>query len=663
MKRSAPAIIAGIFLFSTVALADVEARDTGDTIILRNDLLSASVDKGRGAISDLFLGEQDLLGPVSGSTGLGPYLDCHCAPEGFYTPGGIDPYYEVFTGADSTGTEYGGFLMGEVHPETGQIMEQYIFLRDGEAGLHMFSRVAYYNEEKPYLRDLGELRTMFRPNTDLWTHLSTNEDLYAPIPNLDDATVVQDATWKLTNQEEPYVQEFSQFFTKYTFQSTWRDHKVHGQFADGSHSVDGSTYGAWLIMNTQDTYFGGPTHSDLVVDGIVYNYMISNHHGAGVPNMTHGFDRTFGPAFYFFNKGESSATISDLRAETAQFTSPEWNAEFYDAIADYVPNYVPSSGRGSFTAEIALPEGAKRPIAILTVGGANYQDNAVDTKAYQYWGDIDESGKVSIPRVKAGTYRLTIFADDIFGDYIQEGIEVVAGEETTVSVNWEPERAGTELWRIGTPDKSSGEYRHGNAPDENYPLQPSQFRIYWGAWDFPTDFPEGVRFKVGESDPGRDLNYIHWSFFGGKGNSERPEPYYENVNNWTILFDASQSDLQDKTQATFTVQLAGAKTANGNLDSWNAEEPWVNLPLTVNVNGNDLEPWIIPFNRSSSCGVRSAVSCHNLAHRYQFATDLLKMDEENELVLSLPPRASNTEPAQLPESCYIQYDAMRFEVE
>jgi hypothetical protein len=27
------------------------------------------------------------------------------------------------------------------------------------------------------------------------------------------------------------------------------------------------------VMNTVDTYFGGPTHSDLTVDGIVYNYI------------------------------------------------------------------------------------------------------------------------------------------------------------------------------------------------------------------------------------------------------------------------------------------------------------------------------------------------------------------------------------------------------
>lgn len=55
---------------------------------------------------------------------------------------------------------------------------------------------------------------------------------------------------------------------------TWQDHKVHGLFADGTYSDDGSTFGAWLVMNTVDTYFGGPLHSDLTVDGIVYNYIV-----------------------------------------------------------------------------------------------------------------------------------------------------------------------------------------------------------------------------------------------------------------------------------------------------------------------------------------------------------------------------------------------------
>ena len=57
------------------------------------------------------------------------------------------------------------------------------------------------------------------------------------------------------------------------------DWLTYERFADGSKTEDGDAYGAWLVMNTKDTYFGGPLHSDLVVDGILYNYISSNHHG------------------------------------------------------------------------------------------------------------------------------------------------------------------------------------------------------------------------------------------------------------------------------------------------------------------------------------------------------------------------------------------------
>jgi rhamnogalacturonan endolyase len=283
-----------------------------------------------------------------------------------------------------------------------------------------------------------------------------------------------------------------------------------------------------------------------------------------------------------------------LRKEATKFFSPTWNTAFYDSIAPYVPNYVPSSGRTTWKAHVDLPEGAKRPIAVLAQNGVDFQDNVLDITAYQYWADIDPiSGNVEIPSVKAGTYRMTVYADGIFGEYIKDDIVVTAGEVHTTHARWREENSGTEIFRIGTPDKSSGEYRHGNTPDPTHPLHPAEYRIYWGVYDFPTDFPDGVTYTVGQS-PLTDLNYVHWSVFGGKGNSVRPEPYYENVNNWTILFDLSTSQFNKKREATFTVQLAGAKTAAGNTDVFSPTEAFSNLPYTVVVNGHELQPWIIP---------------------------------------------------------------------
>jgi hypothetical protein len=52
--------------------------------------------------------------------------------------------------------------MSEKYPPTGQALEQYWFLRDGETGLHTFSRLIYQNTTTLFLRNLQESRTLFR---------------------------------------------------------------------------------------------------------------------------------------------------------------------------------------------------------------------------------------------------------------------------------------------------------------------------------------------------------------------------------------------------------------------------------------------------------------------------------------------------------------------
>ena len=558
--------IFAVSLLLAKALAVFNASESATELVISNSRLYAAVNKSYGAIYKLRLDGQDLLGPKSGSTGIGPYLDCYCTPSGFYTPGSIAPQYKLIQGVDSNNVPYGGIVLSEKYPPTGQVLEQYIFLREGETGLHMFSRLYYNNKTTPFLRNLQEFRTLFRPNTPLWTDLITKPGQKAPLPTVGKAkqVTVQDATWYLGDTpEDPYVQKASDYFTKYTFSDTWRDIDAYGMYADGSKSADGSTFGAWLVMNTKDTYWGGPTHSDLTVDGIVYNYMVSNHHGAGTPNITDGYDRTMGPSYYHFNKGDAGTDIETLRKDAAQYASPTWNAAFYDSIAPHVPNYVPTSGRERFRAHVDLPAGVKNPLLVLSQNKVDYQDNVLDTKAYQYWGKVDvATGDVDIPMVKAGTYRMTIYGDGIFGNYIKDDVQVIVGDKHRVAhARWREETAGTEIWRIGTPDKSSKEYRHGALPNGK-PEQLDEYLIYFGAYDFINDYPEGVRYTVGEGDPTKDLNYVHWSVFGGKGNFRRPERVVsDKISNWTILFDLKEEQVTRKRKATFTVCIAEDSTS------------------------------------------------------------------------------------------------------
>ncbi|OGE47697.1 hypothetical protein PENARI_c038G00418 [Penicillium arizonense] len=632
-------------------------------ITLGNDRLTAVLKKSVGQIVDLSLDGQDLLGPQSGSTGIGPYLDCYCIPSGFYTAGATTPSMEVVQGIDSTGTKYGGMILTDTYTPTGQQFQQYWFLRDGETGLHMFSRLTYNNKTTPFLRNLQEFRTLFRPNSDLWTHLTSSDVQTAPLPSKDAIAkqiVVQDATWTFNNTpSDPYVTQFSDYFTKYTFSNQWRNNSVHGLYADGSTS-DGATYGAWLVMNTKDTYYGGPLHSDLTVDGIVYNYIVSNHHGEGTPNITDGFDRTFGPQFYLFNGGRGSATLEELRSEAEKLANPHWNAAFYDSIAKHVIGYAPSSQRGSVKGTVTLPQGAVRPIAILTVDGQYFQDNSVVPSSYQYWTDVNPDGTFSIDRVKEGKYRLTVYAEGIFGDFVLDGITVRASKQTEVHKKWKQESAGTEIWRIGTPDKSSGEFRRGNARDPTHPLHPPEYLIYWGSYDWRADFPNGVNYTIGTSDPATDLSTVHWSVFGPTASDSHVE--YDTTNDWNIHFALTSKQLRNVKTATLTLQLAGAKTASGNTDVYNHAEQYNNLSLESYINGQ-LNPltFVIGFNQSSSCIVRSAVSCYQVGSKMEFPADWLRVGD-NVLRLHLPFNATDTETAILPATVYVQYDAIRLEI-
>lgn len=167
----------------------------------------------------------------------------------------------------------------------------------------------------------------------------------------------------------------------------------------------------------------------------------------------------------------------------------------------------------------------------------------------------------------------------------------------TISISTSPAWASRTNFIPLDSDKSGGEWLHGDHPDPDHPLHPPQYRIYWAAYDYLADFPDGVRFRVGASDEATDLNYIHWSVFGGYANALRPEQAAGdgNVNNWTVTFGVDPAEaLRGTETATFTVQLAGAKTASGNTDVFNASQPYSNLPYNVVVNGRALETWVIP---------------------------------------------------------------------
>lgn len=386
---------------------------------------------------------------------------------------------------------------------------------------------------------------------------------------------------------------------------------------------------------------------------------MSNHHGETTPKITNGFDRTFGPQYYHFNGGQS-ATLAELKAEAESLADPQRNTEFYDSVSEHVVGYIPSSRRGGIRGCLELPDKVENPTAVLTADKQYVQDNSADPRAHQYWTDIDERGKFRIDRVKEGNYRLTVYGGGVFGDFVLDSISVTAGEISNITGVWQAESAGREIWRLGTPDKSCGEFRHGNIPERAHPLHPPEYLIYWGAYFWQKEFPNGIKYTIGQSDPAVDFNTVHWSVFGPT--PENPSVEYDSTNDWTVNFAMDKEPLSDVETATLTIQLAAAKTASGNEDEYQTDEPYSNVALEIYVNDNSqpLTMWI-RYDQSSSCIVRSAVSCYQLRSRMAFPAGWLRPGA-NTLTLHLPYNATGTETAVLPGTVYVQYDALRLEI-
>ncbi|KAJ3780756.1 hypothetical protein GGU10DRAFT_336913 [Lentinula aff. detonsa] len=163
----------------------------------------------------------------------------------------------------------------------------------------------------------------------------------------------------------------------------------------------------------------------------------------------------------------------------------------------------------------------------------------------QSFFDCDEPGLCTIAPKTMGLSPFLALRKDgtdlqyFWGIYII----VIAGEVTSVSAKWDAESAVLKLWHIGIPDKTAGEFRNGYGRDLTHPSRQTQeYRIYWGAWDYPSQFPNGVNFTIGSSNESVDWNYIHWSRFGP---TFIPNETVTDINEWQIHFELDEAPSEN----------------------------------------------------------------------------------------------------------------------
>jgi rhamnogalacturonan endolyase len=319
--------------------------------------------------------------------------------------------------------------------------------------------------------------------------------------------------------------------------------------------------GIWLINPSNEYMSGGPTKLELsahrdatFTDSLtapapatILNVWKGPHYGGTVADVEKGEDwkKTVGPFMLYCNTGDTHVAVwRDALARAAK----EQRAWAYDWAADEV--YPGRKGRGSVFGQIRLKDPKSKMSRLLvglthpdyTLANGEKIDWQRDGKYYQFWVRGDQNGKFRIPNVRPGTYTLHAFADGVLGEYSKAEISVEAGKPVDLGIlEWQPVRYGRQLWDIGIPDRTAGEFLNG----DHY--------WQWGLYNrYPKDFPNDVNFVIGKSDYRKDWNLMQVPRSRDDTGKSRGDE-----TTWTVSFDLAN---EPKGKATLRVALAGIET-------------------------------------------------------------------------------------------------------
>jgi autotransporter-associated beta strand protein len=479
---------------------------------------------------------------------------------------------------------------------------------------------------------------------------------------------VQNAAVDLTGSGIP-GDNGTNYFTKY-------DYSVYTQFYQAE-TMYGSNYAVTEVDPSIDTLTGGPTKQELAWTdpGILNMEFLSDHYGTdgtGGSDPGYGYTptqgvattRLFGP--YGFTISSDTSTTASTINQNAINAIPNDQTEFNSDAELAASGYINTADRGAIQINASNSAGWSSNTAnntvVLSEPGVNFQES---TQGYQYWGQLSQSGNVSISNVVPGTYRLSLYELGQWGETRVEGVQVGANGQVTIPPNlhFTPQNFGTAapIWTLGTPNRSANEFMNGhNATGADQ-------RQYQGSYNYWAE-------EQALGNPGKVVYYA---------TSVGSTPATNNPNDWIAnqwgSFDPGEYDATNDTTDNYAKVAPAYVTAAGGPATYTGA-PWeihftttaaqdaqgsyvvlsVGLAasecsLIVTLNGNQ-EIFHYDGSETSDPMIRSGV-----AGFYQF---LAFQFPESDLIA---PTASDPTPNDeftfsVSQSSGVMYDAMRMEI-
>jgi rhamnogalacturonan endolyase len=405
-----------------------------------------------------------------------------------------------------------------------------------------------------------------------------------------------------------------QYECKYEYSADYCDMNAWG-FSSTTANV-----GIWMTKPSQEYYSGGPMKRELICQddqagpGPILLQMINGTHytmgSDGEIAAGEKFSKTFGPWLIYANSAAAGTTNvpavlkADAQAQAA-IEQSQWPYSWW-----HNTNYVSKSGRGTVSGTIkiadsgnpnASPAGLWVGVAQAPPSSENNADFQWWEKNLQFWVRSDANGNFSIPNVIAGTnYTLFAFGPGATGTFQSQpltgtsfsslnipaspfSVTVTLGATNNLgSLTWTPTRVGATVWEIGVPDRSAHEFFHGTdwwlADVGSSPTNPSP--NWMKSFDFPTDFPTGLVYTVGQSQWATGWNFAHTALGINASSTET----------WKVFFNLPQAPANG---ATASLYMGFAADYQG--------------PIKVVANGNTVTSGITPPSGDDDTMIRLGI--------------------------------------------------------
>jgi rhamnogalacturonan endolyase len=344
---------------------------------------------------------------------------------------------------------------------------------------------------------------------------------------------------------------------------------------------------------------------------IILKLLYSHHYGSRGAFVSGQWLKVFGPVFVYLNKADDGQALWKNAKREHERHCAAWPYAWLKH-SEYAVQRAQVCGRFVGTEPARLDEGCVVLARPREQRGLDWQQQGAED--YIYRAGIDTDGSFRIPAVRKGSYTLYALATDMVGEFRQGNISVdTAGELNLGELQWQARSFGNLLWRIGRPDRSAAEFRHGD-----------DYR-HWGLWfNYASEYPADVDFTINESRERRDWNYAHmavWEEEGGWKPRIQPADKTGSGNwrlpTWKIRF---RCDKPMRGQATLTLALASVSGDGG---------------LAIGLNGKPLDR--ITGMKNDSALPRSGI--RGFFREHFIAFDAARLHEgENVMTLELLPR-------------------------